>query len=59
MSDSSPKEQILAAVERLPADATLEDAIDSVLFLYKARLGLAQADAGQFIPHNEVNKRLG
>ncbi len=59
MSDPSPKEQILAAVERLPADATLEDVIDSLLFLHKAQIGLAQADAGQVTPHSEVKKRLG
>ena len=29
-----------AAVERLPADATLEDVIDSLLFLHKAQIGL-------------------
>ncbi len=48
-----------AAVERLAADATLEDVIDSLLFLHKAQIGLAQADAGQVTPHSEVKKRLG
>ena len=59
MSGPSPKDQILAAVNQLPADATLEDAIDSLLFLYKAQRGLAQADAGKLTPHSEVKKRLG
>ena len=59
MSDPSSKDQILAAVNRLPPDATFEDAIDSLLFLYKAQLGLAQADAGQVTPHSEVKKRFG
>ncbi len=59
MADPSPKQQVLKAVERLPADATLEDAIDSLLFLYKAQVGLAQADAGQVTPQDEVKKRLG
>ena len=48
-----------AAVERLPADAALEDVIDRLLFLHKAQIGLAQADAGQVTPHGEVKKRLG
>ena len=59
MADPSPKQQVLAAVEQLPVDATFEDAIDSLLFLYKAQIGLAQADAGQLTPHDEVKKRLG
>ena len=59
MAEPSPKQRVLAAVEQLPADATFEDAIDSLLFLYKAQIGLAQADAGQLTPHDEVKKRLG
>lgn len=59
MVDPSPKQRVLAAVEQLPVDATFEDAIDSLLFLYKAQIGLAQADAGKLTPHDEVKKRLG
>ena len=39
------KEQMLQAVKALPADATIEDAMERFLFLAKVERGLAQADA--------------
>jgi predicted transcriptional regulator len=59
MSSSSVKERVLEAVGSLPADATIEDAMERLYFLAKVERGLAEADAGQGIPHEEVRKRLG
>ena len=59
---SSPiqrKQRILDAVDKLPADATMEDAIEQLVFLAKVERGLAQAAAGQLIPHDEIVKRFG
>ena len=52
------KEKMLHAVDDLPADATIEDAMERFLFLAKVERGLQQADAGQTIPHAEVKERM-
>jgi predicted transcriptional regulator len=52
------KEKIIQAVEELPADATIEDAMERLLFLAKVERGLKQADAGETIPHMEVKERM-
>jgi predicted transcriptional regulator len=46
-------------VDQLPPDATLEDAIERLVFLTKVERGLAQADAGQVISHEDVRRQLG
>ena len=52
------KEKMLQAVEDLPADATIEDAMERFLFLAKVERGLKQADAGKTIPHAEVREKM-
>jgi predicted transcriptional regulator len=59
MPQPSTKELIREVVERLPPDATVEDAMERLLLLAKIERGLAQADAGETISHEEVRKRLG
>ncbi len=51
------KQRILDAVDGLPADATIEDAIERLVFVAKVERGLTQAEAGQLIPHAEIVKR--
>lgn len=58
MSESSTKKKVLEAVEQLPPDATVEDAMERLYFLYKIERGLAEADAGQIVAHEEVKKRF-
>jgi predicted transcriptional regulator len=58
MSDGSAKQRVLEAIEKLPADATLEDAIEHLVFLAKIERGLAELDAGQGIDHAEAKRRL-
>ncbi len=52
------KERIIQAVEELPANATIEDAMERLLFLAKIERGLKQADAGETISHVEVKERM-
>jgi predicted transcriptional regulator len=52
------KEKIIQAVEELPANATIEDAMERLLFLAKIERGLKQADAGETISHMEVKERM-
>lgn len=49
MSGGSAKQKVLEAIEKLPADATLEDAIERLVILAKIDRGLAELDAGQGI----------
>ena len=49
MSPSSAKQKILEAIEKLPADATLEDAIERLVLL---------ANAGQGVDHAKARRRL-
>jgi len=58
MSSGSAKQKVLEAIEKLPADATLEDAIERLVLLAKIERGLAELDAGQGIDHAEVKRRL-
>lgn len=52
------KEKVIHAVEDLPANATIEDAMERLLFLAKIERGLQQADAGKTVRHTEVRERM-
>ena len=58
MSDLNIKQKALEALEALPEDATIEDAIERLCFLAKVEKGLAQADAGELISHDKVKKQF-
>ena len=59
MPQPSIKQLIRDVVEKLPPDATVEDAMERLYLMAKIERGLAQADAGQTISHDEVRARLG
>jgi predicted transcriptional regulator len=58
MSGSTAKQKVLEAIEKLPADATLEDAIERLVFLAKIERGLAELNAGKGVDHTEAKRRL-
>ena len=58
MSGSTVKQKVLEAIEKLPADATLEDAIERLVLMAKIERGLAELDAGQGVEHSEAKRRL-
>jgi predicted transcriptional regulator len=58
MSESSAKQRVLDAIQKLPPDATIEDAIERLVFLAKIELGIAQLDAGTGVSHFEVKQQL-
>ena len=58
MSGGTAKQRVLEAIEGLPADATLEDAIERLVLLAKIERGLAELDTGQGIDHSEAKRRL-
>jgi predicted transcriptional regulator len=52
------KQKIMKAVRDLPADASIEDAMERLLFLAKIEKGLQQANAGQTLSHGEVKEKM-
>ena len=48
----------MEALHDLPSDATVDDAIERLIFLAKVDAGLAEIDQGKGIPHDEVKRRL-
>lgn len=58
MSPGSGKQKALELIEKLPADATLEDAIERLVLLAKTERGFAELDAGQGVDHTEAKRRL-
>ncbi len=58
MVDASLKQRVLEVMEQLPPNATVEDLMERLFFLAKVERGLADADAGRVVPHEEVSKRF-
>lgn len=58
MGSSGLKQKIVETVEHLPEDATVEDAMERLYFLAKIERGLAESEAGETIPHEDVKKRF-
>lgn len=52
------KQQILRAIEELPEDANVEDALDRLYLLYRVERGLRQADRGELISQEELRQRM-
>jgi len=52
------KEQILKAMEELPDDAGVEEALDRLYLLYKVERGLRQADRGELLSQDQVSERM-
>jgi len=52
------KQKVLQAVQGLPDDASIEDAIQRLVLLAKIDRGVQQADAGQTIPHSQVKEKM-
>lgn len=52
------KEKVIKVVRALPNNASIEDAMERLLFLAKIEKGLDQADLGQTIPHSRVKEKM-
>jgi len=58
MTAPTIKQQVIEALEQLPADASFEDAMERIYFLSKVQRGLEQLDRGEVIDHDEVKRRF-
>jgi len=54
VSVPTTRDQIIEALRDLPVDATLDDAIERLVFLARIEEGLSELDRGLGIPHEEV-----
>ena len=52
------KDQMLKAIQELPTDATIEDAIERLYLLYKIQRGVSDADSGQKVSPQEARQRM-
>ena len=52
------KQLLREAVEHLPDDATVEDAMDRLYFLAKVACGLEAADRGDAVSHDEARRAV-
>jgi hypothetical protein len=55
----SAKDIVKQALDRLPDNATVEEALERILFISQIENGLAEADSGITLSSEEVRKRLG
>jgi len=59
MPATNSRDRIIEALRELPPDATVDDAIERLVFLAKIEAGLAELDRGEGVPHDEVKRQLG
>lgn len=52
------RDRIIDLLRELPADATIEDAIEKLVFVARIERGIAELDAGQGAPHDAVRRRF-
>jgi len=58
MAAMSTKDAVRALLDRLPDDCSLEDVLYHLYVVQQVELGLAEADAGNVIPHEQVVQEL-
>jgi predicted transcriptional regulator len=52
------KQRAIQALNTLPDDATIEDAIEQLCFLAKVDEGLRDSDAGRLSSHEEIREQF-
>ena len=52
------KQEILKAIQELPNNTTVEEALDRLYLLYKIEKGLGQAENGDLITKEEARRRM-
>ena len=52
------KEEMLEAIQTLPEDATVADAMERLYLLHKIEQGVAEADAGNKVSQAEARQRM-
>jgi len=58
LKTTSVKDEVLAMIQRLPPDCTLEEIQYHLYIRQLVAEGLADAEAGNTIPHEEAKRRM-
>ena len=58
METAQVKSEIVRAIQDLPEDATVEDAMERLYFLAKIERGLEQSESGETVSHDEIKARF-
>jgi hypothetical protein len=53
------RDRVIDAFRTMPPNATIDDAIERLVFLAKVETGLAELDRSQGIPHDHAKHRFG
>ncbi|MEX2205444.1 MAG: hypothetical protein WEF50_04365 [Myxococcota bacterium] len=56
---ATTKERILEALCALPADATMDDALELLVFMARVEEGLTELDQGKGVAREEMKRRFG
>ena len=59
MQEPFTRDRIIEVLKAMPADATVDDAIERLVFLAKIESGLAELDRSEGVPHDEAKSRFG
>ena len=52
------RDRIIDLLRELPADATIDDAIEKLAFVARIQRAIATLDAGRDVPHDEALRRI-
>ncbi|MBL7113701.1 MAG: hypothetical protein ISS19_17310 [Bacteroidales bacterium] len=52
------KEKIIAGIQKLPDNATIDEVLDHILLLEKIEKGIDQADKGKVLAEEDVDQRI-
>lgn len=58
IAEATPKERMLRTIEELPEDSSYEEILREMAFARMIERGLADADAGRTISHEEMGRRI-
>ncbi len=58
MTQISTRDAVLESLKSLPANASLDDMIEHLVFVAKIEEGLKQSDTRNLIPHDQVAARF-
>ena len=58
MEAPQTKSEIIKAIQDLPEDATVEDAMERLYFLATLERGFQQSESGETISHAEIKARF-
>ena len=58
MPTATDKQRAIEALNALPDNATMEQAIERLCFIAKIEEGLQQSRQGEVVSHDEVKKRF-